>query len=145
MKTSRQIMSVELLMLMIGVLQTNFSRWLAKCGAHSRWIVLLVSTTHNYTKSFPDFGIREPQELMLLLRNGQMRMRYVLVPPVVLIPSVLSYLHSCCGKGTLVFPWWPSKFLFWPLLRSCYRPCIKYLVTMKGYIALKHGRNTCSR
>ena len=67
----------------------------------------------------------------------------LLVPPVVLIPSVVSYLHSCRGKGTLVFPWWPSNVL-WPLPWSCYRPWIKYLVTVKGSIALKHERNTCS-
>ena len=64
----------------------------------------------------------------------------LLVPPVVLIPSVLKHIHSCKGKGTLVFPWWPSS-VFWPLLWSCYTPWIKGFISFEGSNLLQQGRN----
>ena len=65
----------------------------------------------------------------------------LLVPPVVLIPSVLRHLYSCKGKGALVCPWW-SSFPFWPLLWSCYRVWIKGGFTVHGSQVLQLGRKT---
>ncbi len=64
----------------------------------------------------------------------------LLVPPVVLIPSVLKHLYSCKSKGALVFPWWPSS-PFWPILWSCYKAWIKEVITVDGFSALQLGRN----
>ena len=64
----------------------------------------------------------------------------MLVPPVVLIPSVLDHIHMCRAKGTLVFPWWPSS-VFWPILWSSYITWIKGFITMEGSNSLVQGRN----
>ena len=48
----------------------------------------------------------------------------LLVPPVVLISSVLKHIFLCKAKGTLVIPWWPSS-VFWPLLWPSYRQWIQ--------------------
>ena len=62
----------------------------------------------------------------------------LLVPPVVLIPSVLRHIYLCKAKGALVFPYWPSS-VFWPILWSSYRPWITGAITMAGSIALVQG------
>lgn len=64
----------------------------------------------------------------------------LLVPPVVLIPSVLKHLYSCKSKGALVFLWRPSS-PFWPILWSCYKTWIKEVITVDGSSALQLGRN----
>ena len=67
----------------------------------------------------------------------------LLVPPVTLIPSVLKHIYWCKGKGTLIFPWWPSS-VFWPLLWSCYKPWVAGCVSFEGSSTLEQGRNTNS-
>ena len=64
----------------------------------------------------------------------------LLVPPVVLIPSVLQTLLNCKAKGTLVFPQWPSS-VFWPIMWLHYKIWIKGFVSVKGENALELGRN----
>ncbi len=64
----------------------------------------------------------------------------LLVPPVLLIPSVLRHLYFCKDRGALVFPWWPSS-PFWPLLWSCYRAWIMDMITVKGADILELGNN----
>ena len=64
----------------------------------------------------------------------------LLVPPVLLIPSVLRHLYLCKGRGALVFPWWPSS-PFWPLLWSCYRTWITGMITLEGSDILELGNN----
>ncbi len=64
----------------------------------------------------------------------------LMVPPVVLIPSVLKHLYSCKSKGVLVCPQWPSS-PFWPLLWSCFTPWIKDYKCFEGPDLLQLGRN----
>ena len=61
----------------------------------------------------------------------------LLVPPVTLIPSVLKHIYWCKGKGTLIFPWWPSS-VFWPLLLPWVAGCVSF----EGLSTLEQGRKT---
>ena len=64
----------------------------------------------------------------------------LLVPPIVLIPSVLNHLYLCKGRGVFVCPWWPSS-TFWPLLWSYYKLWIKGMFIREGSTVLQRGRN----
>ena len=50
-----------------------------------------------------------------------------MVPPVTLLPNVLTHMEACHAKGTVVVPHWPSA-AYYPLLfkdRNTHAPYIK--------------------
>lgn len=67
----------------------------------------------------------------------------LVVPPVNIIPQVLSYMESQKCIGTLIVPCWPSAS-FWPLLWQRYGNNIKEYRYYKGNQCCSHGRNANS-
>jgi hypothetical protein len=67
----------------------------------------------------------------------------LIVPPVHLVPRVLSYMNTQSTIGTLIVPYWTSA-VFWPLLWQRYLPNIRDCKIVKGNVHCIHGRNTKS-
>ena len=116
-------------------------------GGHLLLIALSLTTTRRSQNIFKDSGIlrvRNPGTAGVdaFFQDWQHE-NCLVVPPVVLLLTVLVFMFRCDAGGTLLVPYWPSA-PFWPLLVHKLWSFVVDCSSFEGRLALRHSCNTNS-